>query len=229
MLWLAGTLLLGASGAPVITAEDGHAINALWGTPGKSAPIAILVADEGSSPEEWSATSKVLNDAKIATLSIGPRLSARGESAWADVLAAVRWAKKRTDADPTRLVVVGAGFGALAALNASSNDPEIDGIALISALIDRKRLDDDDALADYGERPVFVAVARNDKTPAKSALVLEAQAKGRKKLFIAEGSRTGADLLAKNFDAQSAFLLWTRQTLGLEAVPAETPRPSPKP
>ncbi len=224
-----GRMLAWLAAVVSITAADGRAVKAEWSSPGPDAPVVVLVADEGSSPEAWSAVAKALGEAKIATLAIGPRVSATGAESAADVFAALAWAKKRTDADPTRLALAGAGNGAIAALTAAANEPDVDGLALVSASIDRKRLNDDDAMADYGKRPLFVAVSRHDKRPAKSALVLDANGKGRKKLFIAEGARSGAELLAKNFDAQAAFLLWTQETLGLVEVPAETPRPTPEP
>ena len=218
-----------AAVAVALTAEDGRAVKGSWRSPAADAPIVILVADEGSTPDEWAPVAGALADARIATLAIGPRVAATARDTAKDVEAAIAWAKKRKDADPTRLLLAGAGNGALAALAAAGEHPEVDGVALVSAPIDRRRLDDEDALADFGARPLFVAVARSDKKPAKSALVLEANARGRKKLVITDGSRTGAELLSKSHDAQAAFLLWARQTLGLEPVPEETPRPTPQP
>lgn len=187
----------------------------------------VLVPEPGSTKKNWEDVSAKLAADGIATLVLQPRTVPAGKQltpATYDVAGALEWLRARPDVDPKRLLVGGAGENALVALLASASDPEVKGLALVSATLAPKRVDDEGAMSDFGARSLFVAVARGDKSAAKSSLVLDANAKGAKKIRIADGTRAGGVLLAGDAETLAELVRWARTTVGLDAAAgAETP------
>jgi hypothetical protein len=62
-----------------------------------------------------------------------------------------------------------------------------------------------------------VAVAKGDKRASMSALVLDSNAKGEKKIVISEGSRKGTELLAADEKVLTALVEWAKGASGLAA------------
>lgn len=226
------TVLLAAS--VTFTATDGRQISGTWtpalGVPGKARlPAVLLVPDSGHPRSEWTATAAALAKAGVASLAIDPRALAADaafEAASPDTDAALAFLGKRDGVDPTRVLVAGAGSGGLVALYSASRNKDIAGVALVSPALDKARFDDVDAIADYGARPLFIAVGRGDKAAAMSALVLDGESKSppaAKKLRIDDGSRSGTALLQG--ETLESFVLWVKQRCGL--APVETPAPPP--
>ena len=222
---LAGALL---AVIPVtLPAGDGKSVAASWhAAPDASevarAPVIVLIADAGKTRDDWKKLAKELNGAGLSVLAIDARSLAKSDAygvGVADVAAALKWLGARKDVNAERVLVGGAGQGAMVALAAAASDVSdvpIAGLALVSPSLDANRLDDKTALADYGKRPFFVAVSRGDKRSSMSALVLEGNAQGPKKIHISEGSRKGAELVTNDAGSLAAFVAWAKQAGGLE-------------
>lgn len=219
MFGVAFCTLLAASSVS-LSAGDGRAVPASWqaandASPAARAPVVVLVSD-GGSRDGFKKTVAALHEAGISVLAIEPRKLAPADSfgeGVTDIAAALKWLGARKDVNVQRVIVAGAGDGAMIALAAAASDVSdvsIAGLALLSPGLDPDRLDDVTALGDYGPRPFFVLVAKGDKKSAKSALVLDGNAKGPKKIHIAEGSRRGAELLANDAAALAAFVEWAK-------------------
>lgn len=219
-------------GATVLTlpASDGRAVPASWhGAADASevarAPVVVLIGENGRSRDDWKKTIAELGTAGFSVLTIEARKLGRTDAfgvGVSDLAAALGWLGRRKDVNTQRVLVAGAGDGAMIALAAAASDVSdvpIAGLALISPSLDPDRLDDTTALGDYGPRPFFVVVAKGDKRAAKSALVLEGNAKGPKKMHISDGSRRGAELLAKDESSRTAFVKWAKST----GMPSDTP------
>lgn len=187
---------------------------------GAVAPAAVLVPPPGTSRDaSWEKLAATLNEAGIATLTLQPRPLAPGDAFGVgaiDVTGAIGWLRARKGIDATKLLVIGAGDGAMVALAGACVDVEVAGLGMLSPALDAERLDDATALGDWGERPLFVAVAKGDKNAARSALVLDGNAKGPKKLVIADGSRQGAALVMADEKTRAALVAWARIASGLE-------------
>ena len=224
---LAQALVLLTLAAITLPAPDGRKTSAEFrAASGEgAAPAAILVPPPGTAADaSWDKLAAALNEAGISTLTLQPRALAAGDAFGVgalDVTGALGWLRSRKGVDATKLVVVGAGEGAMVALAGSCLDTEIAGLALLSPRLDPERLDDATAMGDWGRRPVFVAVAKGDKNAARSALVLDGNAKGPKELVIGDGSRQGAALLVHDERARTAFLRWARVTTGIDAAAAD--------
>lgn len=219
-------LLIAASSVTLPTG-DGKSVPSTWhAVPDASAaarvPVIVLIADAGKSRDDWKKVAKELNGAGLSVLAIEARALAVADPygvAVADVAAALKWLGARKDVDPEHVLVGGAGQGAMVALAAAASDVSdvaIAGLALVSPSLDADRLDDKTALADYGKRPFFVAVSKGDKRSSMSALVLDGNALGPKKIHISEGSRKGAELVSNDADSLKAFVTWAKQASGLE-------------
>lgn len=192
------------------------------------APAAVLVPPPGSARDSsWEKLAAVLNEAGIATLTLHPRPLAATDAFGVgalDVTGAIGWLRAREGVDATKLLVVGGGEGAMVALAGACVDVEVAGLAMLSPSLDAERLDDATALGDWGRRPLFIAIARGDKTGARSALVIDGNAKGPKELVIAEGSRQGAALVMADEKARAALVRWARIAGAIEKSPVGGPR-----
>lgn len=219
-------LLIAASSVTLPTG-DGKSVPATWhAAPDASAaarvPVIVLIADAGKNRDDWKKVAKELNGAGLSVLAIEARPLVAADPygvAVADVAAALKWLGARKDVDSQHVLVGGAGQGAMVALAAAASDVSdvaIAGLALVSPSLDADRLDDKTALADYGRRPFFVAVSKGDKRSSMSALVLDGNALGPKKIHISEGSRKGAELVSNDADSLKAFVAWAKQASGLD-------------
>lgn len=184
-------------------------------------PAIVLVTEPKAAKKNWDDISAKLAAEGIATLVLEVRAVPAGKAltpATYDVAGALEWLRARADLDPKRLLVAGAGENALVALLASASDPDVKGLALVSATLAPKRVDDEGAMSDFGARSLFVAVARGDKTAAKSSLVLDANAKGAKKIRIADGTRSAGVLLAGDAETLAELVRWARTTTSLDTA-----------
>lgn len=220
------SLLAVAATTLTLPAGDGRPVPASWhGASDASdvarAPVVVLLAEGGRSRADWKKTTAELNAAGFSVLAIEPRKLGPKESfgvGVADVAAALKWLGGRQDVNVQRVLVAGAGDGAMIALAAAASDVsgiEIAGLALLSPSLDADRLDDVTALADYGPRPFFVAVSKGDKRTSQSALVLDGNAQGPKKMHISDGSRKGTELLSHDAASLRAFVDWAKKAGGL--------------
>ena len=93
-------------------AADGQLVTGDYRPAGKDAPAVVLLHEIRSGPDQWEPLARYLHAAGFATLAYQSRASALESERLPDVLAAIRWLRRRPDVDPRRIGLVGASIGA---------------------------------------------------------------------------------------------------------------------
>ncbi|HVO30646.1 MAG TPA: hypothetical protein VMV18_07915 [bacterium] len=208
-----------------VKAADGRAVTAAWTAPAKDAalpaPAVLIVTDGAHKASDWGPVAARLAKSGFGALAIEVRSAKRDPAdAAPDAIAALAWLRAQSSVDAKRIVIVGAGAPALTALVTASSDEKIAGLALLSAPLKQGEFDGEQAIGVYGERPVFVGVARGDAEAAKAALVYEGTAHGTRQIYIGQNGGSGAGLLLADAEALDALVAWVRSAT---AKPAGTP------
>lgn len=150
-----------------------------------------------------------------------------------DVGAAVQFLRTKTSVNPDGIGLVGASVGANLSLRLASEDARVNNLVLLSPGLDYKGLSTEDALQKYGERPLFIAVSREDNFAAKSSLVLDSMARGKKFLQIYTGAGHGTRMLLREPGLETAMIGWLNGTFSLgdeaELIPPESAKPAIRP
>jgi pimeloyl-ACP methyl ester carboxylesterase len=109
-----------------------------------------------------------------------------------DVEAAVKWLKSQPSVDPAEIAIVGASIGANVALNYAASDPDVKCVALLSPGVNYKGVETRKAMKTYGDRPLFLAAAREDEPAGSSTVTLSKSSLAKKKItLIFEGNLHG--------------------------------------
>ncbi|MCB9795528.1 MAG: alpha/beta fold hydrolase [Alphaproteobacteria bacterium] len=190
-----------------LRASDGSRIHADYSAVADAKKGVVLVHQLSGQASDWRFTADALNKAGLTTISVdlrghgGSKDVVAGELGEADygammqdVTAAVEHLRKQGIADVS---IVGASIGANLALKVAAADPKITTVVLLSPGMNYKGHDAGEALAKYGERPVLMVVSKDDTYSAKTALVLDKQAKGPHKLEIYDSAGHGTKMFAK--------------------------------
>lgn len=120
----------------------------------------------------------------------------------------------RADVDEARSAVVGASIGANLALRLAAARPEIRGAVLLSPGLDYRGVTTEDALADYGERPLFLLASGDDEYAADSAAVLNSVAMGETEFGLFADAGHGTDMFAAEPELPALIVGWLDQHLG---------------
>jgi len=72
----------------------------------------------------------------------------------------------------------------------------------------------DTAVKAYGSRPMLIAVSSEDTYPARSALLIDAEAQGEKHLQIYTGAGRGAAMLTREAGLVGLIQAWVLGTQG---------------
>ena len=131
-----------------------------------------------------------------------------------DVEAAVAYLKSQ---GATEVSLVGASLGANLALLAAGRDPTIENVVMLSPGLKVKGVPSEEAMKSYGERPVLIAVSDADSYSAKSALVLDADAKGSHRLEVLKSAGKGTKMLNSSPTLEpliQSWLMGNHQTVG---------------
>jgi pimeloyl-ACP methyl ester carboxylesterase len=184
----------------------------------------VLVHGSDRERSAWQIFAMQLMDQGYATLAID--LRGHGESGGeagdvnttGDVLAAVDFLRAQAEVDPENIVIIGGNDGAWWALDAASKQPDIRAVALLTPGIryDKKLLEQ--VMADYGDRPIFIAVsdseANHDENAVKTARALDDLATGPHQLEILHDYGWGSGLLMQENGLAPKLLAWLQQTTG---------------
>jgi len=102
-----------------------------------------------------------------------------------NALSDIRYAKSllvARGADPENLFIVGASIGANLGLAYAKDDPDIQGVAMLSPGLVYKNLDIEDTITEIGDRPVLIMAAEGDSYAASSSATLKDKASGYSEL-----------------------------------------------
>lgn len=181
---------------------------------------ALLVHMLGRSKRDWAFTTDKLNAAGVATLAVD--LRAHGENAGAetgptdadfaamrqDVVAGIEFLRAQGYTDIT---LIGASIGANLVLNAAAADPEITNVILLSPGMEYKGISIERAMAEYQGKLLIVA-SKEDTYSAKTAIVVDAQAKGPHHLEVYQAAGHGTKMLNKEPGLEPLLLSWVLGT-----------------
>jgi pimeloyl-ACP methyl ester carboxylesterase len=112
-----------------------------------------------------------------------------------DVDAAVAFLKKQKDVDPTKIAIVGASYGSSLAIIYAADHPEIKTVALLSPGLNYfGNMPTEPAIKKYGDRPLLIVAAEDDKESADGVRELKkagANDKYQTQIFPTGGHGTG--------------------------------------
>jgi len=201
-----------------IPGADDQLIAATFTAPveGEPVPAVLLLHMLGSHQGAWSESELLtqLHDSGYATMTI----DMRGHGATGGIN---DWDKAQTDhlrvwqrlrdmpqVDGQATAVIGASIGANMALRLGADVPQIDTVVLLSPGLEYQGVTTDDALVNYGERPLFYAAATGDSYADGSVTALAAQSTGPKQVEKLEGNAHGTQMLTAEPALSEQITAW---------------------
>jgi len=201
-----------------LTAQDGLSLEASF-YPAKgaasTAPALLLLHTAYGDRRAWHGFAKAAQEAGYAVLALDSR--GHGKSAGEkvfdtamdrDVDAALTWLMTYTGINPERVGIAGASVGANLALRAGARHPQIKSVALLSPGMQLWDIGIQEAIIDYGQRPVLIVVSEEDAYPASSCQQLGAMALGEHRLHVFTGAAHGTDMIQAHDDLAPMLLDW---------------------
>lgn len=206
-----------------IEAADGLLLHATYSAPGGVSPFpgVILLHMLGSSRQVWEEVG--LTEALLAEGYVVLALDMRGhgesgsERDWDkandDLLRVWDYFAGLDEVDEERTAVIGASIGANMALRTGANQPAIKTVALLSPGLDYRRVTTDDAIVQYGNRPILIVASEEDVYAADSSRTLAEMAQGEAILHLYNGAGHGTDMFGPQPDLTDLLLNWLNQYL----------------
>lgn len=130
-----------------------------------------------------------------------------------DVQAAYNYLIDREEVDNKRIGLVGASIGANLALNFAARRSDIATLILISPGLDYRGIKTEEAITDYGARPVLFVTAKKDSSSAQAVMMLNMKATGKKETRTYSGNDHGTHLLGANKGLEKEIIKWLNKTL----------------
>lgn len=186
---------------------------------GQPVPAVLLLHMLGSSQQAWLESDLLteLQQNGYATLTIDMRGhgATGGINDWdraeIDHLLVWQYLRDLPQIDGQATAVIGASIGANMALRLGASVPQIDTVVLLSPGLEYRGVTSDDALANYGPRPIFYAAARGDSYADSSVTALADQSTGPKQLEKLEGSAHGTQMLTAEPALSEKITAWLDQ------------------
>jgi len=127
-----------------------------------------------------------------------------------DVEAALSWLRSTPAIENNQTSIIGASIGASLALRAGVRHPEIKSVILLSPGIQLWELGIADAVIDYGNRPLLLVAAEDDRYPFSSVNQLYNPANDNHQVEIYPGAEHGTALLERHPELTPLLLDWIR-------------------
>jgi pimeloyl-ACP methyl ester carboxylesterase len=238
MIFALCSLLFGAAVAasPVtLTAEDGTRIHAQPHMTAGATQGVVLVHMLGREHSDWRFLVDRLSSAKVSSIAIDLRGHGKSDKAGTDlvnadflamrqdVAAAATWLRAH---GVDQVSCVGASIGANLCARAGAADPQMVNLILLSPGLNYKGITSGDALAEYGDRPVLIVAAEDDRFSARSAMHLEQLAKGQVHFELFTEAGHGTRMLTRAPSLEGQIVSWLVGSFKL--VTGELVRPQAK-
>jgi pimeloyl-ACP methyl ester carboxylesterase len=198
-----------------LTTTDGVSIKGTYYQPAATdAPGVVLLHMLGRQRGDWDAFARSLQDAGYGVIAIDLRGhgESEGKREWdkmtQDSAIATSFIRSRPEINPDRIALIGASIGANIAINYGAQDPEVAGVALLSPGLDYRGVTTEDAVRQYGDRPIFIAASSEDAYAAKSSQQLDSLAQGPHQLLILDNQGHGTQMLGKDNGLEEAIFQW---------------------
>ena len=210
-----------------LKSRDGVRVHAVHQPVAESTKGVVLVHMEGRSSKDFRFLAERLNRSAFHTVAVdlrghGANLDpGQGKStletaedwfaACGEIEAAVAYLRKRGVTD---ISLLGASVGANLAAHVAARDEGVKNLILLSPGIEIEGVTVADAVKTYGDRPLLMAVSEEDRYSAKSALVLNADARGSHHLEVYRSAGHGTMMLTKAPGLEPLILSWLLGTHG---------------
>ena len=216
-----------------IPATDGSSVHAS-ATPLKGAKQGVLLVHMlGRDHTDWSFLSKKLHQIKFSTIAIDLRGHGKSAKSGAtltdsdylamlgDLEAGANWLRRQ---GIENVSCVGASIGANLCAQLGAKDPRIVNLVLLSPGLNHKGITSGDAVKAYGNRPVLIVAAEDDRFAPRTAAALEEAAVGQVHYeLLAEGGH-GTKMLTRASTLEHTVMSWLAGTYKL--VTGEIVRPT---
>ncbi len=120
------------------------------------------------------------------------------------------------DVDGDSTAVVGASIGANMALLAGAMQPAIDTVVLLSPGLEYREVTTDDAIIEYGDRPLMIVASSEDTYAARSSRELEKLAQGEVQFIMYDGAGHGTNMFASQPELADEIIEWLDQHVNSE-------------
>lgn len=136
-----------------------------------------------------------------------------------DVEAAMGWCRTK---GLKKIDLVGAGLGANLAVRAAAPAKDVVNLVLLSPGLAYQGVTASDVIGTYGNRPVLIVTSKDDAYSAKSSLVLEADAKGRKYMEVYQAAGSGTTMMNREPGLESLIQSWLLGTFVMDGEEEST-------
>ncbi len=110
----------------------------------------------------------------------------------------------------SRFILIGASIGANTALNYAAKDDEISRIALLSPGMDYRGANIENAVLNYGQRPILLAASEEDKYSADTIKELNTRLFGKKKIVMFKDAGHGTEMF-KGTELDKEIIAWLKE------------------
>jgi len=117
------------------------------------------------------------------------------------------------DLNLDRVAIAGASVGANLALRAGARHPQIKSLVLLSPGMNYWEIGIENAILDYGRRPLLLVASEGDAYSATSVQKLNEIGRGYDKLVIYPGAAHGTEMIRGQPDLSLLMLDWFQQTM----------------
>lgn len=196
-----------------LSTPDGQTLHAEEA--GRGSHGVLLLHDQGRSSNDWRLFIDKLQSKGYRVLAVD--LRGHGESAsiletepdWpnmtTDVTSAVKHLRK---SGIKKLSVVGAGLGANLAIDLVSKDDAVHSVVLLSPGLNIQGYKPSTMMSKFGDRPLLLAAAKEDRRASGTVKYLESQSKGPTRSMLLDGTSSGTNLLDENPGLEDSVLSW---------------------
>lgn len=135
-----------------------------------------------------------------------------------DIDAALK-ALVETGADPENLFIAGEALGATLALQYAIENRAVQGVVMLSPVLDAEGTAAEPLLTQLAERPTLLVWAEGDAYAASSGSALKVIAPGHIEAHTYPGTAHGTDIFATSPQSMGQIVVWLDQMLGGSAAP----------
>jgi len=115
--------------------------------------------------------------------------------------------------DGEKTAVIGASIGANLSLITAVNEPQINTVILLSPGLNYRDVTTDDAIIEYGNRPILIVASEEDSYAADSSRTLQEAATGQAELQLYNGAGHGTNMFNREAGLPDLILNWLQQHL----------------
>ncbi len=208
--WISILLFSSPVHATQITIGDrGARVVCEWEQSEDSSKGVIMVHQALGDSDDWDFFASHLKLAGFSTLAISLAPSEQSTEGWLgtaqQIDTAISW---MTEQGIEYLAVVGAGLGANLSMISAAENLSVDNLVLLSPGLQYEGVHAEHTISTYGERPLFIAVSRQDPYSARSSIYFDVEARGLHHLEILTRAGHGTQMLTMAPSLSSEIVGW---------------------